>query len=154
MVIFSSVASYLYTQGKVFGGSEEALQYIIKNGSNLGLRKIQKLPVSGGFHTRLMEPALKSFSKALNNTPLEQPNVDVYSNWKAAIYPSNNEQFVRKLITRQIISPVRWEQTLQRIYNRPEGTKFPRTFDMGSRGSMKTILKMVNSKAADSCYVY
>lgn len=140
---FSSVASYLYTQGKVFGGCDEALQYIIKNSSKLGLRKVQKLQVSGGFHTKLMEPALKSFSKALNNTPIGETNVDVYSNASASIYPNNNEKLFKKLLIKQIVSPVKWEQTLQKIYSRPEGTNFPRTFDMGSRGTMKTILRMV-----------
>lgn len=115
---------------------------------------MQKLPVSGGFHTRLMEPALKSFIKALNNTPLGNPNIDVYSNWSANLYPSDNEKYFKKLLIKQIVSPVRWEQTLQRIYNRPEGSNFPRTFDMGSGGTMKTILKMVNSKAAELCFVY
>ncbi|XP_008203224.1 probable malonyl-CoA-acyl carrier protein transacylase, mitochondrial [Nasonia vitripennis] len=147
------IAIYLYTQGKIFGGSNEALDYIQKNSLNLGLRKVQRLPVSGAFHTSLMEPALKSFIKALNKTPLEEPNVNVYSNFSTNMY-NNNLKLMRKYLIKQIISPVKWEQILHKLYERPENTPFPRTFDMGSRGTMRTVLKMVNAKAAENCFVY
>lgn len=151
--IFLRVAIYLYTQGKIFGGSTEALEYIQKNSQILGLRKVQKLPVSGAFHTSLMEPALKSFIKALDKTPLDEPNTNVYSNYSTNMY-NHNLKLMRKYLIKQIISPVKWEQILHKLYERPENTPFPRTFDMGSRGTMKTILKMTNMKAADACYVY
>lgn len=100
-----------------------------------------------------MEPALKSFIRGLNETPLEEPNAYVYSNYSANTY-SPSEKHNRKLLIKQLISPVRWEQIIHKIYERPEGTAYPRTFDLGSKGTMKTILKMTNAKAAESCYVY
>ncbi|XP_014227491.1 probable malonyl-CoA-acyl carrier protein transacylase, mitochondrial [Trichogramma pretiosum] len=147
------VAIYLYTQMKVIGGCNEALQYIEKNSRNLGLRKVSRLPVSGAFHTSLMEPALKSFVKALNNAPLSSPNTTVYSNFSGKVFSTNPSQ-MKKQIIKQIISPVKWEQIMQTMYSRPPGTEFPRTFDVGSKGMLKTILKNINAKAIDECHVY
>lgn len=143
----------MYTQGKIFGGCNEALEYIQKNSQTLGLKKVQRLPVSGAFHTKLMEPALKSFTKALQKTPLGEPNVPVYSNFSTNTYTSSMK-VNHKYLTKQIISPVKWEQIMHKMYERPDGTPFPRTFDVGSKGSMKTILKMINAKAEENCYVY
>ncbi|XP_011497159.1 PREDICTED: probable malonyl-CoA-acyl carrier protein transacylase, mitochondrial [Ceratosolen solmsi marchali] len=147
------IAIYLHTQGKIFGGCNEALNYIQKHSAELGLRRVQKLPVSGGFHTILMEPALKAFTQALDKVQLEFPNTSVYSNYNGNIY-SFNQKLNRKYLIKQIISPVKWEQIIQKIFNRPIDLDFPRTFDIASHGTMKTILQMINAKAAQKCYVY
>ena len=141
------------TQAKVFGGCKEALDYIEKNSRDLGLKNVHRLQVSGAFHTPLMEPAIKSFNKALSSIPIEEPNTKVYSNYCADPYTAN-EKINKKYLLRQMVCPVKWEQILHKLYERPVGTPFPRTFDMASNGTMKTILKMVNEKAIKSCYIY
>lgn len=145
------VSVFLYTQGKIIAGNEEALQYIEKNANVMGLHKLRRLPVSGAFHTPLMQPAIKKFHEALEGITLEDPRTRVYSNYSAR--PYRNSRSIKGLLIKQIISPVKWEQCIQGIYKRPEGTPFPRTFDVGSGGRMKTILKLINAKAADSCIV-
>ncbi|XP_072764095.1 probable malonyl-CoA-acyl carrier protein transacylase, mitochondrial [Anoplolepis gracilipes] len=143
------VAIYLYTQSKILAGSTKALEYIEKNAEKYKLTKLTRLPVSGAFHTKLMEPALKSFSKMLNTVELENPRCKVYSNYKA--HPYNNPKMIKKYLLKQIVSPVKWEQSIQLLYNRPPGTAFPRTFDVGSGGRMATILKLINAKAHHHC---
>lgn len=49
------------------------------------------------------------------------------------------------------MKPVKWEQTLHVMYERGEGTHFPRTFECGPGTSLKSILKQVNAKAWDNC---
>lgn len=143
------MAIYLYTQTKILAGNTVALQYIEKNAEKYKLRKLTRLPVSGAFHTKLMQPALKSFGKILSTVELDNPRCQVYSNYKA--HPYRNSNLVKKYLLRQIISPVKWEQSMQLIYNRPPETGFPRTFDVGSGGRMATILKLINAKAHDRC---
>lgn len=143
------VAVYLYTQAKILAGNTEALNYIEKNAEKYGLKKVVRLPVSGAFHTKLMEPALKSFGKFLSTMTLNEPRCQVYSNYKGHTY--GNLTLVKKYLIKQIVSPVRWEQTMQLLYNRAPGKAFPRTFDVGSGGRMATILKLVNAKAHDHC---
>ena len=138
---------------KVFGGCNEALEYIQKNSQSLGLRKVQRLPVSGAFHTKLMEPALKPFIKALRVLNIEEPNITVYSNYSTKTYNDDSRRSRHNLI-KQIVSPVKWEQIMHSIYERPEDLPFPTTFDVGSKGTMRTLLKNVNAKATVNCYVY
>ena len=52
-----------------------------------------------------------------------------------------------------MVSPVRWEQCVQKLYSRPDGVPFPQTYDVGSEGRMKTVLKLINAKASNSCIV-
>lgn len=145
------ISIYLCTENKIIAGNEEALKYVEKNAKNMGLYKLQRLPVSGAFHTPLMEPALKKFYEALSAIQLEQPRTTVYSNFTGRPYP--NVERIKKLLLKQIISPVKWEQSMQKIYSRSSSTQFPRSFDVGSSGRMKTILKLINAKAANSCIV-
>lgn len=143
------VAIYLYTQMKILAGNAQALEYIEKNAEKYKLRKLTRLPVSGAFHTKLMEPALKSFGKMLDTVEIDKPRCQVYSNYKA--YPHSNPKLIRKYLLKQIVSAVKWEQSMQLLYNRPPGSAFPRTFDVGSGGRMGTILKLINAKAQDHC---
>lgn len=139
----------MYTQSKIVAGNMQALEYIEKNGKKYGLSKLTRLPVSGAFHTKLMEPALKSFGKLLHTIEFDDFRCKVYSNCKGHEY--GNTTLIKKYLTKQIVSPVRWEQTIQMLYNRPADTAFPRTFDVGSGGRMSTILKLINAKAHEHC---
>lgn len=98
-----------------------------------------------------MEPAIKSVFQMLNSIKINEPRCTVYSNYRGL--PYNNLRYVKKYILKQIVSPVKWEQCLQNIYNRPKGTLFPETYDVGSEGRMRTILKFINAKASKSCTV-
>ena len=75
------VANHLYCGAKVLGGHTLALNFIAENKSDFKIRKIAKLPVSGAFHTPLMEPAVESFRVALSNTKVVDPRVPLYSNY-------------------------------------------------------------------------
>lgn len=150
-LFLSRIAIYLCTQTKVLAGNAQALEYIEKNGDKYGLRKITRMPVSGAFHTKLMEPALRSFMKMLDAIEIDEPRCQVYSNYKGHVYA--NSRMIRRFLPKQIVYPVKWEQNIQTMYNRSPGTAFPRSFDVGSGGKMKTILKLINAKAYDNCIV-
>ncbi|XP_076670229.1 malonyl-CoA-acyl carrier protein transacylase beg [Andrena cerasifolii] len=145
------VAVFLHTQRKILAGNTEALEYIQNHKNELHFSNINRLPVSGAFHTPLMEPALNSIHKILNSIEVNDPRCHVYSNYKAT--PYSNLRVMKKYILKQIISPVKWEQCMQNIYSRAPGIQFPKTYDIGSEGRMKTILKLINTKAAESCII-
>ncbi|KAK1117632.1 hypothetical protein K0M31_015805 [Melipona bicolor] len=144
-------AIFLCSERKIIAGNVEALDYLENHKTQFGLTKMSRLPVSGAFHTPLMEPALKAIAKILGSIEINEPRCKVYSNYKAV--PYTDLRYVKKYILKQTVSPIRWEQCLQHIYNRPDGTPFPQTYDIGSDGRMKTILKLVNAKASRSCTV-
>ncbi|XP_076634823.1 malonyl-CoA-acyl carrier protein transacylase beg [Colletes latitarsis] len=143
------VAIFLCTERKILAGNIEALQYIEKHSKEFGFRNISRLPVSGAFHTPLMNPSLKPVFKILTSIEIDEPRCKVYSNYKGK--PYGTLKFMKKYILKQIVSPLKWEQCIQSIYNRPQNTSFPKTYDIASEGRMKTILKLINAKAHNSC---
>lgn len=100
--------------------------------------------MSGAFHTNLMESAIEPFSKALKNIKIEEPSISVHSNIDGRVY-RNVDQILNKL-PKQIIKPVKWEQLLHIIYERPQGEGFPSTFEAAPGNTLTSILKQVNAK--------
>jgi [acyl-carrier-protein] S-malonyltransferase len=145
-----AVANFLYPHCKVVAGSLEALDFLEKNGKQFKLRKVKRLSVSGGFHTKLMESAVEPFKNALKKIELEPPMIRVYSNVDGKVY-RNTDHILRQLPS-QIVKPVRWEQLLHIIYERPQGDEFPRTFELAPGNTLTTILKNVNAKAHSHAY--
>jgi len=143
-----NIANYLYPNCKVIAGNLEALSFIEKNAKLYKLRKVKRLPVSGAFHTKLMEGAVEPFKKALSKIKVEQPAVSVHSNIDGRIYRSADH--ILRQLPKQIVKPVKWEQLLHILYERPQGHKFPRTFEAGPGQTLKAILKQVNAKAWDT----
>lgn len=103
------------------------------------------LPVSGAFHTRLMEPAVEPLAQVLKAIDVKKPLVSVHSNVNGNKYM--HPKHIQKLLVQQVVSPVKWEQTMHAIYERRKGTEFPRTFEVGPGKQLGTILKNCNLQA-------
>ncbi|KAF6040254.1 MCAT [Bugula neritina] len=140
-----SVANYLFCDAKVIGGNMEALEFIKANLSEFGLRRAKKLPVSGAFHTKLMIPAAEQFSSVLKKTHIKRPILPVYSNFFGS--PYSTVQGIRKGLEKQLYEPVKWEQLMHTIYQRPKSHAYPDTYEIGPGVQLGTILKMVNNVA-------
>lgn len=144
-----SISNYLNPDCKVVAGHLEALKYLESNLKQYNLRKMQRLNVSGAFHTELMRPAVEPFAAALRNIKIAEPLIAVHSNIDGKRY-HNSAQIYRNL-PKQIYKPVKWEQTLHILYERPVGSDFPDTFECGPGSTLRNLLKTVNSKAHSSC---
>lgn len=103
------------------------------------------LPVSGGFHTRLMEPALEPLEQVLKSIGVRKPLVSVHSNVDGNRYM--HPRHIRKLLVRQLVSPVKWEQTMHAVYERRRGTAFPQTFEVGPGRQLGAVLRSCNLQA-------
>jgi [acyl-carrier-protein] S-malonyltransferase len=67
----------------------------------------RRLDVTGAFHSPLMEPAADRLRAALAATPVERPQIPVYSNGSAAPFVD-----VRRELAENLLRPVRWRETL------------------------------------------
>ncbi|XP_050422255.1 probable malonyl-CoA-acyl carrier protein transacylase, mitochondrial [Adelges cooleyi] len=139
------ISNYLNPDSKVVAGHLEALKYLEANLKEYNLRRMQRLDVSGAFHTELMRPAVEPFYRALRKMTISDPMIAVHSNIDGKRY-NNASEVVRKL-PKQICAPVKWEQTLHILYERPVGSKFPDTYECGPGTTLRSLLKTVNSKA-------
>ncbi|XP_050538426.1 probable malonyl-CoA-acyl carrier protein transacylase, mitochondrial isoform X2 [Daktulosphaira vitifoliae] len=143
------ISNYLNPYSKVIAGHLEALKYLEFNLKEFNLRKMQRLNVSGAFHTELMKPAVEPFLMAIRKMNINEPMIAVHSNIDGKHYKNSNH-IVRNL-PKQICLPVKWEQTLHILYERPQGSNFPDTFECGPGSTLRSLLKTVNSKAHSFC---
>ncbi len=74
-------------------------------------RMVVPLKVAGAYHSRLMEPAREGFAQFLEGCAIEKPSIPVFSNTTAKTL--GDPQAIRKALTRQIVSPVRWESCMR-----------------------------------------
>uniref|UniRef100_A0A8C5MT12 Malonyl-CoA-acyl carrier protein transacylase, mitochondrial n=1 Tax=Leptobrachium leishanense TaxID=445787 RepID=A0A8C5MT12_9ANUR len=139
------VANYLFPDGRVIAGNLEALEYLQKNSRKYYFLRTKMLPVSGAFHTQLMAPAMDPLQKVLKALEFKQPYVPVYCNVDGKRY--RHPSVIGKLLVKQLISPVKWEQTMHTIYERKKGTGFPWTVEAGPGGQLGSTLKACNLKA-------
>ena len=75
--------------------------------------KCRKLNVSGPFHTPLMEPAAVKMEALLAGIAFHAPDFPVLANYDAAPYHGPGE--IADRLRRQIVSPVRWRETVRRM---------------------------------------
>lgn len=71
-----------------------------------------KLPVSGAFHTPYMQDVAPVLRAALEAMPLKAPQLPVYANRTAGLYPADCAG-ITTLLSEQVMNPVRWEKTLR-----------------------------------------
>lgn len=94
------IANYLFPHCKVVAGSSSALEYLEKNVKEFKLKKVNRLPVSGAFHSELMAPAVEPFKKALQKTKIDDPVISVYSNVDGKKY--KDAEHIRRQLPKQV----------------------------------------------------
>lgn len=83
--------------------------------------------------------------KDFSPVQVRRPEIRVYSNVDGKRYM--NENHVRRQLVKQLVSPVKWEQTLHEIYERTQGEKFPCTYEVGPGKQLGATLQRCNRKA-------
>ncbi len=98
----------------VISGHEEAVDKASERAKEQGCKLAKKLPVSGAFHSSLMQSAYDGLKDRLEDINIEDPSCHVYSNYtgKATTDPEK----LRENILKQLLNPVRWTQTMENMY--------------------------------------
>lgn len=99
----------------VISGAVEAVEKAVEIAKERGCRLAKVLPVSGAFHSALMQPAYDGLREALENLNVKDPESPIYSNYTAD--PTTDPETIRENVLNQLLNPVRWTQTLQNMYN-------------------------------------
>jgi len=96
----------------VVSGSKPACERVLKAAETAGF-KATALKVAGAFHSPLMQSGAGKMKKELDAAVFSFPRTTVYSNVTAA--PHTDPDSIKDLLVKQIVSPVRWEQTMKAI---------------------------------------
>src|SRR3954468_45910 len=97
----------------VIAGGAEAVARASAAAKELGAKKVMALPVGGAFHTPYMAPARDALRKAITEATLRSPDVPVVCNIDAR--PHEDPDDLAKLLSAQLVSPVRWRHSVQRL---------------------------------------
>lgn len=71
------------------------------------------LAVSAAFHSRRMRAAADAFARVIAGVSLADPRIPVISNVTAAPHPTRDAAAMSDLLVRQIVSPVRWVESVR-----------------------------------------
>ena len=99
-------ANYNTPEQIVVSGEVAGVERLMDLAKANGAKRAVRLPVSGAFHSPLMEPAVGGFTEAVNATEFAEPAFPVYSN--VTEQPSTSAQNARELLIKQLTAPVRW----------------------------------------------
>lgn len=97
----------------VISGSKRGIDIACEKLTKAGARRAVKLPVSGAFHSPLMEPARVELEQAISNTVFNEGICPVYQNVTALAI--TNEEEIKKNLNKQLTSSVFWTQTMQQM---------------------------------------
>jgi [acyl-carrier-protein] S-malonyltransferase len=97
----------------VISGSLDGVQKACEALKGAGAKRALLLPVGGAFHSPLMKPAQLQLQEAIVNTTFNQPICPIYQNVNAL--PFVNPLHIKANLIEQLVSPVKWTQTVQKM---------------------------------------
>jgi len=95
----------------VLSGESAKIVMAVSLAKEYGARKAVELTVAGAFHSRLMEPAFRTLSQALEDTPMKTPHVPVVCNVDAM--PVSDSETIRRTLADQVTGSVCWTQSVE-----------------------------------------
>jgi [acyl-carrier-protein] S-malonyltransferase len=101
----------------VIAGERGAVARAVEVAKGLGAKRALELPVSVPAHSRLMHPAAERLAPKLEATAFAEPRTAYVSAVDAR--PHTDPADIRRLLIRQIESPVRWQDTVRALASRP-----------------------------------
>ena len=132
------LANYLCPGNIVVSGHSEACARIEGPASEAGARMVMPLAVAGAFHTPLMQPAVERLTTVLENVTLQSPRLPVVSNVDAQAHTDPEE--IRQLLVQQVVSPVRWEDSMNKLLT--DGTE--QFYEIGPGRVLRGLLKRLS----------
>lgn len=94
----------------VISGSVAGVRKAMELAKERGSKLVKELPVSGAFHSPLMEFAGNGLRSALQKTSFKDAAIPVYANVTAR--PVQKAEEIRRLLYEQLTKPVRWEESV------------------------------------------
>ena len=133
------VANYLCPGNIVLSGENAACERAAELAQEAGGRAAP-LAVAGAFHTSIMKPADVRLSEALAAVDLKTPEIPVVSNVDSQTH--ENPDAIRELLVRQVVSPVLWEDSMNRLLQ----AGVDEFYEIGPGKVLRGLMKRINRK--------
>lgn len=106
-------ANYNTAEQIVIAGNRTAVERAIKLATERKAKRAVMLPVSGPFHSKLMQPAAEQLRARLEQVPVASPQIPVLHNADLRTHADPVE--IRQALVAQVCAPVRWVETIELI---------------------------------------
>jgi len=106
-------ANYNTDEQTVISGEIAGVERAMELAKEAGAKRAIRLPVSGAFHSPLMQPAVVGLTDAIATSAFTDPGFPVFSNVTADA--STTAVDAKDLLLRQLTSPVRWSTEIRNI---------------------------------------
>ena len=134
------IANLLCPSNIVVSGTNAACERLAEMAPAAGAVKAMPLAVAGAFHTPLMNPAADRLREALAEAKFTRPSITIVSNVDAQ--PHDDPEQFRELLLRQLVSPVRWEESLRYLL----GQGCDQFYEIGPGRVLRGLLKRIDRK--------
>jgi [acyl-carrier-protein] S-malonyltransferase len=125
----------------VVSGSVAACERALKAAEAAGF-KATALKVAGAFHSPLMQSGADKMKVELDGAVFSQPTTTVYSNVTAD--PHVDATSIKQRLVEQIVSPVKWEQTMKMLI--ADGGETPRFVELAPNRHLAGLAKRINRR--------
>jgi [acyl-carrier-protein] S-malonyltransferase len=139
------IANLLCPANIVISGELAACEKAAEMAQSFGAMKAVPLAVAGAFHTEIMRPADQRCAEALADVPMQKPRIPVISNVDAL--PHNDPEEIRQILVRQILQPVRWEDSMR--YLMQQG--FDQFYEVGPGRVLRGLLRRIDRNVSCQC---
>jgi [acyl-carrier-protein] S-malonyltransferase len=121
----------------VVSGHKAAVERAVEVAKGKGVRRAMMLPVSGPFHSALMQPAADVMKEALGKVAVEPPSVPLVANVLAR--PTTDPTEIVRGLVDQVTGTVRWRESI--AYMAEHGvSKF---YEVGSGKVLSGLVKRI-----------
>jgi len=134
------IANLLCPGNIVISGTNSACERAAEMAVTAGAMKAVPLAVAGAFHTPLMDSAVERLRGALSDTCISRPTIPVISNVDALAHDDPDE--IRELLIKQIVSPVRWEDSLRNLL----GQGYDQFYEIAPGRVLRGLLKRIERR--------
>ncbi len=139
------IANLLCPGNIVISGTIKACERAAEMAEAQGAMKAVPLAVAGAFHTEIMRPADQRCAEALAEVPMFKPRIPVISNVDAL--PHDDPEEIRQILVRQILQPVRWEDSVRYLIQRG----FDQFYEVGPGRVLRGLLRRIDRNISCQC---
>jgi len=126
----------------VVSGVEEKVLQAMDKATEAGAKRCVRLKVSGPWHSRYMSAAQELFQDDLARHPLRSPNIPVLANVDAEYVADGSA--AREKLTHQLVSPVLWQQSMERLLR--EG--YQEFIEVGPKKVLRGLMRQIDKRVS------
>lgn len=136
----------------VLSGRKEFVEQACEKAKEQGAKRAVLLPVSGAFHSPLMQSAADRMTDIILNAKVTEPQVKVVGNLTAKEYTSADE--IKDLLIKQITNTVKWQESIVYMFENGGKNFIEVGFGNVLTGLVKKIVPEATTQTSDDVLLY